>query len=293
MTLSMPSNIELRSTVDCLWPVNAQLGEGLVYQPVGRRLWFIDIKQPRLFCYSLNDAAQRTYPLSTQVSALALPPLGWRPPVTGETVLLCVGALGFAWLAVDGGNVTLHPITDPEADLPGNRFNDGKIGPDGRFYAGTMDDSETEASGAFYVLDANGKTARLDTGYRVTNGPAFSPDGRVIYHNDSALRRTFAFDLDRSGAVSGKRLFHAHDSSGGYPDGMTTDADGNLFVAMWDGHRVQRLDASGCPTGYIPVPVSRPTTCVFIDPGVLAFTSAAIGLKQPMPLDGGLFRVRF
>ncbi|MEQ1671976.1 MAG: SMP-30/gluconolactonase/LRE family protein, partial [Hyphomicrobium sp.] len=161
------------------------------------------------------------------------------------------------------------------------------------FYAGTMDESETEASGAFYVLDANGKTARLDTGYRVTNGPAFSPDGRVIYHNDSALRRTYAFDLDASGAVSGKRLFHAHDENGGYPDGMTTDGDGNLFVAMWDGRRIQRLDAAGGVTGYIPVPVHRPTTCVFIEPGTLAFTSAAAGLDAPSPLDGGLFCARF
>jgi sugar lactone lactonase YvrE len=217
-----------------------------------------------------------------------MPP--WTPP-TGENVLLAVGQKGYGWLVVEPESVSFTPIADPEKDLPGNRFNDGKLGPDGRFYAGTMDDSEQAATGAVYVLDQQGEVARLDEGFHVTNGPAFSVDGKTFYENDSALGRTYAYDVATGGQLSNKRVLHQFSADEGCPDGMTTDRAGNLWVAMWDGHKIQRLDAEGRKTGAIAVPVQRPTNCVFVGERQLVFTSAAIGLLQKSPEDGGLFAV--
>ena len=188
-----------------------------------------------------------------------------------------------------GENAVFEAIIDPEPELSGNRFNDGKLGPDDRFYAGTMDDSEQSASGAFYVLDRSGEIVRLDEGFRVPNGPTFSLDGQTLYENDSALKRTYAYDLSKGGQLLNKRIFHQFSEDDGFPDGMTTDQKGNVWIAMWDGSRIQRLDAQGRKFGAIETPVQRPTNCVFIDERRLVFTSAAIGLPRRSPEDGGLF----
>lgn len=286
------ADVTLASKTECVWRARAVLGEGLVFDQARRRLWFVDIKQPRLMSYELPTGATQTIDLPLSVSSLALPSSKWSAPAIGAPVFLCVCRDGYAWLGVNDGSVDLRLIADPEHEIAGNRFNDGKLGPDDRFYAGTMDDAEARASGSLYALAPDGAVTLLDTEYNVTNGPAFSPDGRTLYHNDSALRRTYAFDLADDGHIGGKRTFHAHDVAGGYPDGMTVDADGNLYIAMWDGARIQRLDRTGKPTGHIPVPVARPTNCVFVDAITLAFTSARIGLSQPGDLDGGLFLAR-
>ncbi|HVU21443.1 SMP-30/gluconolactonase/LRE family protein [Hyphomicrobium sp.] len=280
----------LAADIGCLWPLRAELGEGLTFDAEKRRIWFVDIKRSRLFCFGLADHARRTWQLPIQISALAVPMPPWTPP-TGENVLLAVGQKGYGWLVVEPESVSFTPIADPEKDLPGNRFNDGKLGPDGRFYAGTMDDSEQAATGAVYVLDQQGEVARLDEGFHVTNGPAFSVDGKTFYENDSALGRTYAYDVATGGQLSNKRVLHQFSADEGCPDGMTTDRAGNLWVAMWDGHKIQRLDAEGRKTGAIAVPVQRPTNCVFVGERQLVFTSAAIGLLQKSPEDGGLFAV--
>jgi sugar lactone lactonase YvrE len=283
------SDSSLPAAITCLWPAKAILGEGLAYDPATNVIWFVDIKNPRLFRYGLSDGSRKIWQLPAEVSALALPSGAWIPPFTVETTLLCVGKGGFAWLAIKEDKVLLHPIANPEPDRTRNRFNDGKLGPDECFYAGTMDDSEIEASGAFYVMDKDGFVTCLDDGYLVTNGPAFSPDGRTLYENDSARRRTYAFDLSKHGEVSGRRIFHAFSEEDGSPDGMTTDASGHLWIAMWDGGRIQRLGPTGARAGFIEIPVIRPTSCAFLSDGRLAFTSASLGLSDKSPLDGGLF----
>lgn len=279
----------LAADVELLWDTRCVLGEGLILDRAAAALWFIDIKRPRLFCCGLEDGRRRTWQLPAQVSAIAFPPAGWTAPRAAEITLLSVGAQGFAWLLVDGESVAISAIAHPEAGLPGNRFNDGKTGPDGRFYAGTMDDSETAATGVLYALDRSGAVTRIDDGYWVTNGPAFAPGGSTLYENDSALRRTYAFDLTAKGEVKGKRLLRQFSETEGYPDGMIADAAGNLWIAMWDGARLQRLAPNGISTGHIVVPVRRPTSCVVLDGGGLAFTSASIGLGDTGAADGGLY----
>lgn len=212
----------------------------------------------------------------------------------GDGALLGAGGGGFGWVELDSDRFELFPLAHPEHDRAGNRFNDGKLGPDGRYWTGTMDDSEQRVSGSLYAFDRDGGWSLLDTGYRVPNGPAFSPDGSIVYHTDSALREVYAFDLRPDGSLADKRVFARFKEDEGVPDGMTTDGDGYLWVAMWDGARVQRLSPEGEPAGSVPIPTRRPTSCTFVDPECteMYVTSASVGLGPEDRLAGGLFHVR-
>ena len=146
---------------------------------------------------------------------------------------------------IDLASGRLNILFNPEAELPGNRFNDGKVDRSGRFWAGTMDDSERQASGTLYRFDADLSWTAVDADYRVTNGPAFSPDGKQMYHNDSARQVTYAFDLDEAGTATNRRTLLQFGEGDGYPDGMTVDAEGCLWIAFWDGGCVRRFSSDG------------------------------------------------
>ncbi len=137
--------------------------------------------------------------------------------------------------------------------------------------------------------------AAIDGGYKVTNGPAFSPSGDIMYHNDSARQVTYAFDMDSSGKPGERRVFMQFGPGDGYPDGMTVDAEGCLWIAFWDGWAVRRYSPTGEWLQTIRMPVARPTSCAFggRDLDRLYITSAIIGLDesalQMQPNAGGLF----
>lgn len=290
----MASAPELSVDVRCVWTADAVLGEGPVWHVGAALLFWLDIKGRRLFAIDPQTQKKRTWRLPLRVGSIAFPPADWpRPDDDAEWIAVAGTEDGFAWLCVHDDDVFLLPIADPETDLPGNRFNDGKMGPDDRFYAGTMDDAERQATGSLYALDKTGRVTRLDSGYMVTNGPAFSPDGRIVYHTDSARQCIFRFHLREDGTLSGKEVFRRYAAGEGYPDGMTTDSTGNLWVAMWDGWRIERLNRRGETEAVIRMPVARPTSCCLAPDGARLFvTSAAIGIdRTQQPLAGGLFQI--
>jgi sugar lactone lactonase YvrE len=260
------------------------LGEGPVWVEREAALYWVDIAAPLIWRmdWASGDVSHWTPPF--RICSLA-------PRVSSGFV--AGTERGFAF--VDPQRGSYHLIGDPEPEYPGNRFNDGKIDGAGRFWAGTMDDSEREATGALYRLDANLSWRRIDEGYRVTNGPAFSPDGRRIYHSDSAARTIFLFELDEAGEVSTRRSFAQFGEGEGHPDGMTTDAAGFLWVAFWDGWCLRRLSPEGACVEEMAMPVQRPTSCAFGGPAFdrLLITSARIGLDEgeldAQPLAGALF----
>jgi sugar lactone lactonase YvrE len=281
----------MRADVECVWPAKAILGEGPCWDARSDTLFWVDIKDKRLNAFAARDGARRSW--AHAIFSLDVPPPTWTPP--DENALWFVGctAAGFCWIGVREDTLFEHTIVHPEMDKPGNRFNDGKVGPDGRYWAGTMDKTETVPSGALYAFSAAGDFERVDTGYIVSNGPAFSPDCRTLYHTDSARRIVYAFDLSPAGRASRRRVFIQFRDDEGYPDGMTADRDGNLWIAMWDGACVQRLSPRGERCDRITVPTQRPTSCVFAGPDqrTMFVTSASIGLPGEDALSGGLFRV--
>jgi len=179
--------------------------------------------------------------------------------------------------------------------LPGNRFNDGKVDRRGRFWAGTMDDAERRASGTLYVVEPGLTLSAVDRGYHVTNGPAFSPLGDTMYHSDSARQITYAFDIDADGRASNRRTFVQFNAGDGFPDGMTVDSEGCLWIAFWDGWCVRRYSPAGEWLETIKVPVQRPTSCAFGGPEFdrLYITSASRDFDAAalvmQPNAGGVF----
>lgn len=269
--------------ITCLADVKALLGEGPNWDADAQALTFVDIKGRRAFRWTER----------TQVEEFATPfRLGsLLPRATGGYI---AGTdRGIAHVDLDMDRFQL--LFDPEEERDSNRFNDAKVDRSGRLFAGTMDDEEQQASGAFYRIDKNLTCTRVDDGFRVTNGPAFSPDGKVMYANDSALQLTYRYDLTPDGTPLNRRELARFGDGEGYPDGMTVDAEGCLWIAFWDGWCLRRLSPEGERLSELRLPVQRPTSCTFGGAGLdrLFITSARIGLEEKdlaaQPSAGGLF----
>jgi sugar lactone lactonase YvrE len=273
------------SPIRCVADVRAVLGEGPVWVAREDALYWLDIKGEKIF--RLGDDKQLTeWPTPLRVGSIA-------PRKNGGFI----GGTEHGIAIIDPAAERFDIVANPEQHLPNNRFNDGKVDRRGRFWAGTMDDQEKAASGTLYCLDTDLSWTAVDSGYKVTNGPAFSPSGEVMYHNDSARQVTYAFDMDSSGQPGNRRVFLQFAKGDGYPDGMTVDAEGCLWVAFWDGGCIRRFSPGGEWLQTIEMPVSRPTSCAFggRDLDRLYVSSARIGLDQAtlsmQPNAGGLFMV--
>ena len=247
-------------------------------------LFWVDIKGLKIFRLDVRGKLTE-WPTPMRVGSLA-------PRKSGGFI----GGTEDGIAAIDSEAGRFDILFNPEEDRPGNRFNDGKLDRQGRFWAGTMDDGEREDSGTLYRIDDDLSWHAMDGGYRVTNGPAFSPDGKIMYHNDSARQLTYVFDLV-DGQPGERRIFLQFKEGEGYPDGMTVDSEGCLWIALWDGWCVRRYSPGGEWLETLKMPVARPTSCAFggLDLNQLYITSASVGLDQAaremQPNAGGLFMV--
>ncbi len=270
-----------------VWQGRAVLGEGPTWSPRLGRVLFVDIRGARLIAWSPGDHRAREWPMAE--------PCCWLIERRDGDGFLAGLKTRIVHLRLDleAGPSIVREVARPEAHLPGNRFNDAKADPYGRVWAGSMDDAETGAvTGSLYRIDPDGQVTRADQPYGVANGPAVSADGRTLYHTDSAARTIYAFDLGADGRLANKRIHVRFTEADGYPDGMTADAEGGLWVAHWDGGRVTRFGPDGRRERSIALPCSRVTSCVFYGAALdrLAITSAAFE-RDDEPLAGALFTV--
>lgn len=275
--------MKAESEVSCVADVHAVLGEGPVWVSQEAALYWVDIKGRKIFRLDERGKLDQ-WATPFRVGSLA-------PRTSGG--FIAGTDQGIATIDLEAGRFEI--VENPEAHLPDNRFNDGKVDRRGRFWAGSMDDTEREATGALYRIDPDFSCTRIDEGYKVANGPAFSPSGELMYHNDSARKVTYAFDLDEFGNATHRRVFATYGADEGYPDGMTVDAEACLWIAFWDGWCVRRYSPEAKCLAKLALPVARPTSCAFGGPGLdrLYVTSASIGLDEAarsvQPQAGGLF----
>jgi D-xylonolactonase len=272
---------EPRCLVDC----RCILGEGAFWDELAGTLLWVDIYGHMVFEWTAATGATRSWQLPAAVGFVL-------PRRSGGYV----AGLGndLAYLELPSGQLTI--LGSPAPDRAGNRFNDGKCDAQGRLWAGTMDDGLQEPTGALYRYDSARAWTTVDDGYVVTNGPTFSPDERTLYEVASITRTIYAFDVDAaSGRLSRKRVFHQFTPEFAYPDGLATDVDGCVWAAMSGSSQLVRLTPTGSIDRCLPMPVTRPTSCVFGGPGfsTLFVTSATVMLEPDVlakePLAGGVF----
>jgi len=191
-------------------------------------------------------------------------------------------------------------ITDPEANTPDVRFNDGVVDRQGRFWAGSLNEADLNApDGSLYRLDPNGSVHKLDTGYATSNGMGFSPDSKTLYLVDMFHSNILAYDHDPpTGAVENRRIFASVPEEAGFPDGITIDSEGFVWNAHWAGWKVTRYDPTGKIEREIRFPVQNVTRCAFGGEQLddLYVTTAWYAMSETerknQPLAGDLFRVK-
>lgn len=274
-----------------VWRAGAELGEGPVWVERESALYWVDIKGWAVHRLSWPDGKQQSWRTHGQIGAV-------HPTSDGRFIGALQDGIHLLKLDPNSDRAVAQLLVDPEPDLPGNRFNDAKIGPDGALWAGSMDDRETEPTGRLYRISKDKTCQVIDEGYVVTNGPAFSPDGGLLYHTDTFKRIIYVFDLDPAGGASNRRIFTQLPEGAGFPDGMTVDCEGCLWVGHWGGWRLTRFSPEGEAILELPMPVANVTSCSFggDDLKTLFVSTAAKGLsadeRRTQPAAGDLFALR-
>jgi sugar lactone lactonase YvrE len=251
-------------------------------------LYWVDILGKRLHRCRADGSERLSWSFDEEISAAAE-----RADGRGLIVTLRRGFAAFDPARGTPASYVHQPAEEPAA----NRFNDGKCDARGRFWGGTMDFDCVAPSGAFYAYGADGRCVRHEVAFAVTNGPAWSLDGRTMFINDTVNGNVFAWDFDAaSGALSNRRLWLHFAAGDGLPDGMTLDAQGRLWIAHWGGRCVTAHDvANARELQRIALPVSQVTNVAFggADLRTLFISSARVGLSEQQlqiePLAGGLF----
>jgi sugar lactone lactonase YvrE len=273
---------EWKSTllVDC----KCRLGEGPAW--FGDRLWWVDILQKQVHTY---DPAKAAHTMRQHDQAV--------------TVVVPRASGGFAYATENGFFVSDTPdselirVADPETDRPQNRFNDGKCDSEGRLWAGTMPTNGEKETGAFYSLSPDKTVTKHFGGVSCSNGLAWSTDNRTLYYIDTPTRRVDAFTYHaESGTLANRREAFPIPDGLGYPDGMTIDADGFLWVAMWGGGAVVCFaPETGEIVGKVSVGAKNVTSCAWGGPNLeeLYITTARDNTSdeelRELPHAGGVF----
>jgi len=276
------------AAVELVLDARADLGEGPRWDSAHQRLLWVDIMRGRVHAFTPSTGACRNVAVHQPVGALA----GGHD---GSLVLAVAG--GFARLDLDSQKFEMQAAV--EADRPQNRMNDGACDGAGRFWAGTMALDEGPGAGALYRLDPDLTVHTMLTGVSISNGLDWSLDGRRMYYVDSPTRRIDVFDFDlATGSIANRRMFVEVPADAGIPDGLTVDAAGYVWLALWGGAALRRYAPDGTLERVIPLPVTHPTSCAFGGAALdeLYVTSARRPLnaeeKTRQPQAGGVFRLR-
>jgi sugar lactone lactonase YvrE len=274
--------------VRCILDARATLGESPLWSARERALYWVDILAPALHRLEPATGARRAWNMPETIGSFGLREHG------GAVVAL---RSGFHFFDFDSDKLT--PIAKPEADKPTNRFNDGKVSPDGRFWAGTMDDELLKRPlGALYRLDPDGSCHRMVEGLVVSNGLAWSGDGRTMFHSDSKGQVIWAYDYDvRDGSIANRREVARPSEAIGRPDGGACDMEGFYWSAGISSGTLNRWSPDGRLDRQIQMPCAAPTMPCFGGPDMrtIYVTSLRRNLNAETlaakPLSGGIFAV--
>ncbi len=271
--------------VRAIGEAHALLGEGPVWSPRDNALYWVDILAPAIYRLDAASGAQKETRLGSMVSMVV-------PMASGG--LLIATPTGLMTMAPDTGRMTL--FAHPESTRPGNRYNDGKCDRRGRLWISSMDMGAMANRGNLFRVDPDGSWEKVDGGFTVPNGLGFSPDNTRMYFTDTFRKTIYEYDFDlAAGTIANRRPLVVFGAAEGKPDGLTVDADGCLWVAVWDGWELARFAPDGRELMRVRLPVPRPSSCCFggADLGTIYVTSASVRLGAralaSAPLSGSLF----
>lgn len=275
--------------VELVIDAKARLAEGPSWDAEEKRLYWVDIEGFKLHIYEPDSGRDTVHEMGQHIGAVV--------PYDRHLVMVALKN-GFHLYDLAAGKLTL--LLNPESHRDDNRFNDGKCDANGRFWAGTMSLTDKKNQGALYCLLNDGHVRTVLTEVSLSNGIGFSPDHKKMYYIDTPTGRIdqFDFDLD-SGEISNRKSLFSLPEGTGFPDGMTVDAEGMIWVAHYGGSQVSRWNPdTGSLIQHIEVPASQVTSCCFggEDLDELYITTARNGLSEDKlvetPHAGGVFRVR-
>ncbi len=265
----------------------AIVGEGSLWDAQSKVLYWVDILSHELYIYDPASGENRT--------VLTCQSIGTVVPRTRGGVAVALHN-GFATIDLTTDKIT--PLADPERMIPANRFNDGKCDPAGRFWAGTMEFNGEANRGALYCLEIDHSVKKKIEPVTISNGIVWTADHKTMYYVDTALNSVRAYDYDiDSGDITNERVVIENEGEGHF-DGMSIDAEGMLWIALFQGAGVKRYDPnSGALLRDIGLPMSQVTSCAFGGENLdeLYITSAAINLDEAamaqQPLAGSLVKI--
>ena len=270
-----------------VWNIAAELGEGPVWVERDRALWFVDIKRQQIHRYDPADGAKRSWPAPEQVGFVFPAERG------GFVAGLQSGLYHF-----DEATGAFELIVAVESGLPTNRLNDGVVDPEGRLWFGTMDNGERAKSGAFYCFAGRELTRTPIDEIAITNGPAVSPDGRLLYVVDTLKGTIDRADIRDDGTLGQRRPFVRIDPRHGHPDGPTIDAEGCVWISLYAGWEAWRYSPAGELLERVRFPVANITKLAFGGDDLrTAYATTARQLLSPeeiarQPQIGDLFEFR-
>ncbi len=262
------------SDIRCVSDAVAEIAEGPLWVARENALYWVDVGlEPKLLLrYSRATGRTDTWQLPYRASGL-------RERASGGLLIHFQRALAVTGASPD--ELTDLPLQG--VDFDHQRFNDSAVDPKGRLWLGTYDRALKQPLGELYRIDGSLKAVSVDRGFMMSNGIAFSPDGRTLYYTDTRpVGRILAWDYDcDTGAVSRRRVFMDFAGRAGRPDGCTMDAEGMLWVAEIGASQLLRLAPDGRIERTVRLPVSRPTSVAFggADLRTLYVTSMTFGVE--------------
>ncbi|WP_027445318.1 SMP-30/gluconolactonase/LRE family protein [Pontibacillus marinus] len=275
-------------SVELVFDYKCTLGEGPTWDHKRNLFYWVDILQHKLYRYNSTDQEVDVAVFDQPIGCVV-------PRESGDVVV----ALQNGFFFYDWERDELDPIEDPEHHLPKNRFNDGKCDPKGRFWAGTTDEYGVDGNGALYVLEQDLSVMKKVGNVGTSNGLAWSLDNQYMYFIDTPTKQVVRYNFDlESGAIDQPKTVIEFPEHCGFPDGMTIDQEGMLWIAGWSGYGVSRWNPyTGEQLDFIPVPAKNVTSCAFggEDLSDLYITTARTGTSdeelEQYPHAGGVFRV--
>jgi xylono-1,5-lactonase len=278
------SNVAISEPVS-IWQLGAPLGEGPIWVERDQALWFVDIKSHKIHRLDPATGATRSWDAPGQV--------GFILPIESGGF---VAGLQTGLARFDERDGSFTAISAPGPDLPTNRLNDATVDPQGRLWFGSMDDGESDLTGAIYRLGSDGTCINTTDHVAITNGPAISPDGKTLYHVDTLVGVIHACDIADDGTLANTREFVRIPNDEGHPDGPTVDSEGCVWVGLYNGWAVRRYSPAGELLETVKFPVSAITKIAFGGPdGKTVFATTANKHIAPgdlakQPHAGDLFR---